>query len=226
MTTTAPTPPPVAGQPFEVELPSGGKLYVQSPEEVELWEKSREKYLDDYHLTKQNDLILVGAILQQQLIMFRSQRMANGMMPEMDANSLPTGRYTMKQVESEDIAAAMKMLNQATGEVTRLEKALGIDKVSRESGGQHTLSQYLQMLKGAAHARAIHISKRVIAYETFFNELSWRCRALKNWDAEDRAYHKLTPETVIAWATEEIDKLHDLDKKFAHEKGKLVVGKL
>jgi hypothetical protein len=59
--------------------------------------------------------------------------------------------------------------------VTRIEKVLGIDKVGRESGSAHTLANYLKTLKDAAHARGIHISKRVIAYEEFVNGCAGAC---------------------------------------------------
>lgn len=226
MTQPAPPAPPPASPVYEVELPSGGKLHLQSEEEVELWTNSHERYIEDYQLAKLNDLVLLGAILQQQVIVFRAQRSMNGMVPELDANQLPTGRYIMKQVDPADQGDYIAMMNKAAAEITRIEKALGIDKVTRESGGAHTLEQYLRTLKRAAHQRAIHISRRTLAYEKFVNELRWRLRGLRNWDAEDRAYHDLTPEKVLDWCWEQLTELEQADKDYAREKGKLFVGKL
>lgn len=48
---------------FEVELPAGGRLHLHSVEEVDLWEESKQRYVEDYQLTQQNDLLLLGAIL-------------------------------------------------------------------------------------------------------------------------------------------------------------------
>jgi hypothetical protein len=211
---------------FEVELPAGGRLWLQSEEEVELWNQSSERYIDDYQLAKTNDLVLLGAILQQQIVMFRAQRLMNGMEPEMDGQGLPTGRYVMKQLDPDEMGAATNMLNKASGEVTRIEKVLGIDKVGRESGSAHTLANYMKTLKDAAHARGIHISERVIAYEEFVNGLRWRLRLMRNGDAEDRAYHDLTPDKLLEWAWGEVQRLEQVDKDFAAEYGKLFVGKL
>lgn len=216
----------IVSQAFEVELPSGGKLWLQSDEEVDLWEKSSERYRDDYHLAKLNDLVLLGAILQQQVIMFRAQRLLNGMEPETDAQGLPTGRYVQKQLDAEEMGAGIAMLNRASAEVTRLEKTLGIDKVGRESGGAHTLDNFLRTLKSAAHERGIHITERTLKYEEFCNQLRWRLRLLRNGDAEDRAYHDLTPEKLLDWCFNELKALEEVDKKFANQKGKLYVGKL
>lgn len=211
---------------FEVDLPAGGRLWLQSDEEVELWTTSSDRYIDDYQLAKTNDLVLLGAILQQQIVMFRAQRLMNGMEPEIDGQGLPTGKYIMKQLDPDEMASATNMLNKASGEVTRIEKVLGIDKVGRESGSAHTLANYLKTVKDAAHARGIHISKRVIAYEEFVNGLRWRLRLMRNGDAEDRAYHDLTPDKLMEWAWTELQQLEQVDKDFAKEYGKLFVGKL
>lgn len=209
-----------------VELPAGGQLMVQTPEEVDLWETSRTRYVDDYHFTKQNDLVLLGAVLQQQLILFRAQRQINGMEPELDASDVPTGRYKLIPPDNEQVSAAIKQLGQASDQIRAIEKALGIDKVSRESGGQHTVDNYLRTLKRAAHERGIHISKRILAYEGFVKGLSWRIRVLRNADVEDRAYHDLTPEKIVEWIAAELAKLEEADKKFAADIGKIFVGKL
>jgi hypothetical protein len=132
----------------------------------------------------------------------------------------------MKQLDPDEMATATNMLNKASQEVTRIEKVLGIDKVGRESGSAHTLANYLKTLKDAAHARGIHISKRTIAYEEFVNGLRWRLRLMRNGDAEDRAYHDLTPDKVLEWCWGQLQELEQADKDFAAEYGKLFVGKL
>ena len=212
---------------FEVELPgSGGRMYLQSAEEVELWQRSSAKYVEDYHLTKMNDLVLVGAILQQQITLFRAQRILNGMKPEVDNAGVPTGRYEQVELDADDVNAYMRILNTAADQIQKIEKSLGIDKVTREAGGTVSVSNYLMTLKKAAHERGIHISKRVIKYEGFVNDLRWRLRVLNNADAEDRAYHDITPEKVLEWCDGQLKELEEVDKKFAKERGKVFIGKL
>lgn len=222
---SAATAPPPPAQ-FQVELPAGGIMHLQSPEEVDLWDKSSQRYIEDYHLTKTNDLVLLGAILQQQVILFRAQRSLNGMEPEVDNAGVPTGRYKVVKPDSDDVQKHTKSMNTATGEIRGIEKALGIDKVTRESGGQVSVSNYLMTLKRAAHARGIHISHRFKRYEEFANQLRTMLRMFHNLDAEDRHYHDLTEEKILAWAQRELAEIEELDKKFAHEEGKLYAGKL
>jgi hypothetical protein len=226
MSAQQPPQPPNPFNNFNVDMPAGGRMYLQSAEEVELWEKTMERYMDDYHLTNINDLHLMGAILQQQVLLFRSQRMLNGMEAELDASGVPTGRYTQKDLDAEATAAAQKIMNTATGQITTLEKVLGITKEQREAGGQISVPQYLRTLKRAAHERGIHIVNRVKKYEQFVQDLSWRLRVLQNADAEDRGYHDITPENVCDWARKQIEELAEVDRKFAKERGSLYAGKL
>lgn len=211
---------------FEVTLPAGGKLELDGIDEVELWEQSSRRYVRDYQLTQQNDLLLLGAILSQQLLLFRAQKRMNGMEPERDANGRPTGRYTMQEPKAADMAAAQGTIKKAAEEIRALEKALGIDKATREAGGAHTVTQYVTDLKAAAREYGVHLSKRTLAYEEFANGLRWRLRILHNGDAEDRAYHKLTEKSVLSWANFALAELEAIDKAFAREKGRLFVGKV
>lgn len=213
-------------QAFEVELPAGGMLYLQAPEEVDLWQKSKLRYIEDYHLTNINDLHMLGAILMQQVTLFRAQQGINGMTPELDANNVPTGRYRQTRIGTDDMATFNKMMNTARAEISSIEATLGIDKKTRESGGQVSVQAYLRTLKKAAHERGIHLSRRILAYESFVNELRMKLRILRNADAEDRSYHDITPEKVLDWAFEELKSLEEVDKKWSKEKGKIYAGKL
>lgn len=197
-----------------------------SADEVDLWNKSQERYVEDYHLVNTNDLHVLGAILQQQILAYRAQFLVNGMEPEIDAAGIPTGQYKQTKQSVDNMKTAQKMLADATDQISKLEKVLGIDKASREAGGQVSVQTYVRTLKRAAHERGIHLSKRLMAYEQFVQDMSWRLRVLNNADPEDRAYHDITPEKICEWAKREIDSLAEVDRKFAVERGAIYVGKL
>lgn len=219
-------PPPPSAHTFAVDLPIGGKIHLQSAEEVLLWQKAAKRYIDDYHLSNINDLNLLGAILQQLITQFRATMALNGMVPLLDANNVPTGQYSQQKLDADETGKYTKILNVATGEIRALEKTLGIDKVSREAGGQVSVANYLRELKAAAHERALHISKRTLWVEGFINELSTMLRMLRNLDEEDKRYHGLTDEKVLDWCTEKVDEFVQIDKKYHRERGKLYVGRL
>lgn len=216
------------GQPhvYSVDLPAGGTLQLQAADEVTLWNQSVRRFIDDYHLTKNNDLVLLGALVQQQIILYRAQRKINGMEPELDEHDVPTGNYKMVSAEADEIQSAMKTLTTASDQIQKIEKSLGIDKVTREAGGQQTVASYIQTLKRAAHERGIHISKRVLAHENFHNDLRVRIRILRNADPEDKAYHDITPDKILEWAWDRLMALEEVDKTYAREKGRVFIGKL
>lgn len=213
------------GASFEVELPAGGKLHLQSIDEVEMWDTSMKRYIDAYQLAEQNDLLTLGAILTQQLIIFRAQQDLNGMEPALDEEGIPTGQYR-KAGKPRDASAAANSITRASAEIRELEKQLGIDKKTREAGGQHTVIDYVKNLKAAARQYGLHVSKRVKEYERVCMEARWKLRLLANGDAEDLQYHGLSEATFCQWMRDELGKLEEVDERFAQEKGALFVGRL
>lgn len=212
---------------FVVELPGGGTMHLLTSEEVELFEQASKRYREDYALTKMNDLILVGAILTQTLVMYRAQQRLSGMEPEIDAQGHPTGRYRrIEKQKAADLSVAQGTITKCAEEIRALEKALGVDKKTREAGGQHTVANYVTTLKRAAHQYGVRVTERVKEYEKFNMELRWKLRLLKNGDAEDKAYHDITPEKICEWAEAQLAEIEAKDKAWAKDKGKLFQGKL
>jgi hypothetical protein len=211
---------------FIVHLPAGGQLHLQSAEEVSMWETAEQNYRRDYALDKANDLVLLGAILSQQLALFRAQQEVNGMKPEFDAQSLPTGKYKRVALKPTELKAAQDVVIRASKEIRELESTLGIDKKTRDAGGKETVADYLKELKLAGGQFGIHISERVLAYEEFCMALRTKLRILANGDEEDKAYEGVSEASVLEWARGELARLEEVDKTFAKEKGKVFVGRL
>lgn len=210
---------------FEVEPPAGGKLHLHSLDEVELWEESAKRYVADYQLVQQNDLLLLGAILSQQLLMYRAQQRMNGMLPELDANGVPTGRFQRRELKVSEMSAAQATIVKASTEIRELEKTLGIDKKNREAGGAHTVQNYVGQLKTAARAYGLHLNRRMQEYEKVMMEARWKIRLLHHGDPEDRAYHALTDKSIVDWLEKELVRMEELDKRYAAEKHKVFVGR-
>jgi hypothetical protein len=139
---------------------------------------------------------------------------------------MPTGRYDRKELKVADMSAAQSTIMKASAEIRELEKALGIDKKTREAGGTFTVQNYIRTLKEAAREYGIHLSKRVQAYEDVAMEARWRLRLLRQGDAEDRAYHDISEKTICKWLEEQLGHLEEVDKEFAREKGKIFAGRL
>jgi hypothetical protein len=200
---TGTTKPPAVKH--EVDLPAGGRLELKNADEVTLWNESAKRYQEDYGIHKANDLMLLGAILSQAIAMYRAQRDLN---------------------DTKKASGAQGIIIKASTEIRELEKALGIDKKTREAGGQHTVANYVASLKRAGHEFGVRIANRTKAYEKFVMELRWKVRLLDNGDAEDRREHNISERTVLEWVRVELGTLEEADKKWANEKGKVFVGKM
>lgn len=211
---------------LQVDLPAGGTLHLQTPDEKTFWEESLSKYSEEYALMKQNDLVTLGLLLQQQVIIYRCQMAVNGMEPEVDANEVPTGRYKRVELDAGELSSFQITMTKASQEMRALEKQLGIDKATREKGGKHTVDSYVRELKRAAHTMGVHITKRTTEYERVVNELRVRMRIFVSGDEEDKRYHNISASTIMRWLNTELHRLEEVDKEYAREKGKLFAGKL
>lgn len=211
---------------FKVDLPQGGELILRTQDEVDMWDRTADAYVKEYRLTKTNDLLLLSAILSQSLSMFRAQQRLNGMEPEKDAAGVPTGRYIEVPVDSKVLSASQGAITKASEEIRNIEKALGVDKKTRESGGAYNVADYITQLKEAGHAMGIHISERFKLYEEVMMEARWKIRLLRNGDPEDRQHHNVSEDKIIDWLEAELAKIEAKDQEYATNKGHLYLGKL
>ena len=211
---------------FEVEAPAGGKILLRSAEEVDLYQEMAKSYQRDYRLVRQSELVLLGSMLSQALTLFRAQQDMSGVVEKRDAGGVGLGTYEHRDLKPADRASIQKIMEGATKEIREIEKALGIDKKSRDAGNQESVANYIATLKKAGHRMGVHIHKRVIMYEAFVKELQWRIRLNKNGDAEDKRHHDISPEKICAWAEQEIAGMDEFDKEFAKTQAKLFGGKL
>lgn len=211
---------------FEVEAPAGGRLYLRNQEEVDLWEEMAESYKTDYRLVRQGELVLLGSLLTQALIIYRCQQELTGLVPKHDADGVPLNEMEEKKVTPTERNAIQKSLGDATKEIREIEKQLRIDKKSLDAGGSQTVANYVLTLKKAGHRMGIHIFKRTKMYEQFAMDLRWRLRLLRNGDDEDRRYHDISEEKICAWAEGVLSEVESFDKEFAKEQSLLFGGKL
>lgn len=190
---------------LEVELPAGGVIVLDDVAEVDLFTHQRDRYIEDYGLVRQNDLMMLGALLTHAISMYRAQKLLT---------------------EPKKAGEAQNRLIKASEAIGTIEKSLGIDKKTREAGGQHTVASYITELKRAGHEKGIQIAKRTKEYERIFMELSWKIRLLRNGDQEDRKHHDVSEQKIIEWLERELATIEEGEKEWARAKGALFVGRL
>jgi hypothetical protein len=173
----------------------------------------------------QSDKLAIGGLITQHLEVFRAQQRLNGMEPEIDAQGLPTGRYKSVPIKAQERTAALNVVLKVSQDIREAEKSLGIDKKTRDQGGQYDVKSYVDGLKLMSRTYGLHISKRYKAYDALCMEARVKLRMLINLDPEDLAHENLTPETFCDWLRNELGKLEQVDKDYAHQKGKVFVGR-
>jgi hypothetical protein len=212
---------------FTVEMPGGGgQMWLANMAEVDRWQTLEAQYREQYDLRKVNDLTNLGTLLVQQINLYRAQMALSGRVPEVDdLDGLPTGRMIYKVLKPAEVKAHQEAVTAASKEIREIEKAMGIDKKSREQAGDESLRSWLVTMKERAHRYGLHVSERTRAYEEFAMELRWRLRLNEVGDAEDKQYEDCSDEGVIRWAREQLAALEARDQTFAQEEGALVLGK-
>lgn len=212
---------------FTVHMPGGGgEMWLANAAEVDRWQTLETQYREQYDLRKVNDLTNLGTLLVQQINLYRAQLALSGRIPETDEDGLPTGRQVSKVLKPAEVKSHQESVTAASKEIREIEKAMGIDKKSRDQAGDESLRSWLITMKERAHRMGLHVSKRTRAYEEFAMELRWRVRLNEIGDSEDKAYEDCSDEGVVKWAREQLATLEQHDKEFATEEGALVLGRV
>lgn len=210
---------------YIVDMPGGaGPMWLSSQAEVDRWTTLESQYAEQYDLRKVNDLTNLGTLLVQQINLYRAQMAMSGRVPELDDDDLPTGRMISKVLKPTELKNHQESVNTASKEIREIERAMGIDKKSRDQAGDETLRGWLVVMKERAHRYALHVSGRVKTYEEFAMEMRWRLRLNEIGDTEDKVYEDCTDEGVIKWAREHLAELEEADRKFAEDEGALILG--
>jgi hypothetical protein len=208
-----------------VEMPGGGGgITLQSDEEVDRWQMLEAAYRDQYDLRKVNDLTNLGTLLVQHMSLYRAQQALSGRFTELDNEGLPTGRYAYRVLKVNETRVYNDQATTASKEIRELEKAMMVDRASRDKAGDESLKGWLVTMKARAHRYGLHVSNRVKRYEEFAMELRWRLRLNEVGDPEDKAYENVSDADIVKWCREQLRELEEADRKFAQEEGALVLG--
>lgn len=208
----------------EADLPGGGTILLLSPQEVKFYEEIKRSLTNDFKFESVNDQLILGQLLTFHVQAHREQQRMMGQLPSYDSQGQVEGFVSVPDAER-DMAA--ERLPKIQKEIRELEKALKIDKTSREGDGTYDIAAYFERLKGAALEYGVHISERYTMLDNFMGELQWRLRVYNNADLEDKRYHGIdTAEKLLKWAEDEANKFVEFDKTFARDKQAVWVGDL
>jgi len=210
---------------YTVDQPDGGQVHLQTPSEVSYYEKLRDQYQGEYEVEAPNDLARLSQLLTLELTIYRKQQRMLGAVVYYDDQGNMAGWEEVSSAEQAQIADSLPKLQ---AEVRNLEKALKLDRSTREGTGEGEIRRYMETLKGAANDYKIHLSERYTKFDEFVSELRWRLRVLRLPEEmeDDKKYHNISQETVIEFCEQQLRELEELDKEFAKNKQSLWVGQI
>jgi hypothetical protein len=187
---------------YPVALASGAPFVVLSPAEVTYVQERVDKYKTEFRYENVSDLQDVDQIVVKELFIHR------------------WSLWISKQVDyfggEVDEQALRKSINDYSGEVRQLKKALGMDKVTRDKEhGDDSVSSYLSNLKRRAmefginrnnmQAKTIELGQQVVALTT----LHFNC------DEDERLEQKCTATDIVGWLRDVfIPEFQAVDKAF------------
>jgi hypothetical protein len=200
---TAPAAPAVTRSPRAVALVSGKIVTVQTAQEADWFEETRNAYLNELKFTEKTDLIDLDRMLMLELMVFRW------------SNHLAAGTdYDGDMVNEKQLTADLKLYSD---QLNKVKESMGLAKKARDAAeNEGNFSAWLSDLKSRAKIFGIHREKQVTKALALMNELSTVVGAFDRSDEEER--RKLgfdTEKEIVDWVRETmLPEYHALDAYF------------
>lgn len=123
----------VADQGIPVRLPSGAEFLVMTEDEESYITERVRQYQEQLHLTNVSDLAQLDLMIELEML---CHRWAQWLSRQKD--------YWDEDIDENQLR---RSLNDYSGEIRQLKKALGVDKVARDKArGEESVAHFLQML--------------------------------------------------------------------------------
>jgi hypothetical protein len=186
---TAPTVAPVR-QPRHVKLVSGKLAQVQTQDEADWFEATRDAYLEQLRFTEKTDLIDLDRLLIHELMIFRwTQYSTAG--TDYDGDLIDEKRVTT------DIKAYSDQIN-------KIKDSMGLNKKARDlAAAEGDFSQWIADLKQRAKIFGVHRERQLTKALTLVQELHSIVGVFDRSDADERGRIGFESEKdIVKWIRE------------------------
>jgi ATP-dependent helicase YprA (DUF1998 family) len=190
---------------FPIKLPSGAEFHVATEDEVKYLSERIQRYLTENVFTNVSDHQDLDKMVIFELFIHRwSQWLSQSC------------DYYGDPIDSRQLAV---QINNASGELRLVKKALGIDKVSRDrTRGEDSTVQYLANLRERAKAFGIVRNNQAAKAIELFQQLNALIGFHDRCDEEERQEFHATEKDIMQWIREvAIPEFEELDKAFRKE---------
>lgn len=163
----------VTRQPTSVQLVSGKSAMVQTVQESEWFNETRDSYTKDLKLTEATDLRDLDRLLVLELMVFRwTQQLASGT------------DYDGDMIDDEQVR---KNIKEYSDQINKVKESMGLSKKIRDAAAaEGNFAAWLSDLKSRAKVFGIHREKQLGKALTLMNELFAIVGAFDRADQEER----------------------------------------
>lgn len=204
-----------SGRLVRVDLVSGSTVQVQSREEAEWFNTTRERYLDEMRFTEATDLRDLDRLLMLELLVFRwTLFLSSGVDYE--------GHLVTEETLQRD-------LKNTSDQITKLKTSMGLAKAQRDAAeNDGNFAQWLANLKERAKIFGVHRETQLTKALALINELDAVVGAFDRADAEERVKIGFESEAeIVAWIREQmLPQFRVVDEYFQHHEQRYWVREL
>ena len=169
-----------------VELPSGDEFTVMSQDEVDWVETTTARYVSQFAFENALDLNMLDRCVQSELLHWRVSRWC--------ARGKDYDEHVVILEEWREF------LVKTSQEIRQMQKALGVDKVTREKlRGDGSVHVYLAQLRERAGHFGVNRSNQLERALTLVMELRTLVTMHDNCTPDERARFKISPDTILEW---------------------------
>lgn len=195
---------PYGVQMYPVVTPSGGSVNLMTQEESDWYMDRRDQYVDQNKFTNQSDLNDLDRVIFMEVMINRwSTWITQGF------------DYFMTRVDESKI---QQQIAEYSKELRQVKKALGLDKVSRDSSKVESVGDYINQLLQRAKEFGYHRNHQYETAVTLIYQLKTMVETYERCDDEEREDLDLSMESIFEWIKENmIDEWAALDAAFREQ---------
>ena len=199
---------------IEATLPSGAVIFVGSGKDKETLEYHSERIMSQHKFSNPFDLKNVDQIVQNGALAEKYNAQIRAL-----SSGSSDGSY------SGDISSLQKRLVELTDSTLRIEKSLGIDRATRESGRGEDLSTWVGKLLDRAEAFGVKRNKEAVEAVEWVNEVISKAQLWNQTNDDERQVMRANAEEILMYILEVVEPAFtEIDKKFREEEQKYWIG--
>lgn len=175
----------------EVVGPSGSTFEVLNDIEADFWNRSRDRYLEQFKFENITDLLDLDRVLTGELLSFRLSYWI-----------LHEGDYDSRAIDDTEMGALQRKRIETEKETRLLKEKMGLNRGRRQDSDQQAVWEYLNNLRSRAKEFGVHRDMQIAKSMDLLHELFTQVGIYNRGDEEERTHLKCNAEDILKWVSE------------------------